>query len=185
MQPRIAWGTCPISASSKFSACRQQQRSSTRTSSSTITIEERKRFLEARGRDFEENFVLDRSFLLPHNRSEVPQSYSYSYSSSSSSSILLGRSDPRSPYHSPLGLSENVNRKSSGSAQQALMAARPHRKCRTLGGSSLESNQRFQGCGERACQGGGLITAAVSHDLCGLLRGECRMIHSNPQPRPS
>ena len=28
---------------------------------------------EVRGRDFEENLVLDRSFLLPLNRSEVPQ----------------------------------------------------------------------------------------------------------------
>ena len=27
---------------------------------------------EARGRDFEENLVLDRSFLLPLNRSEAP-----------------------------------------------------------------------------------------------------------------
>jgi len=122
--PALRVSTPPFAAdanrsrlSSKFSPCRQQQRSR------TITIEERKRFLEVRGRDFEENFVLDRSFLLPLNRSEVPQSSSSS--SSSSSSILLarlshglGRSDPRPRYQSPLGLSENVNRKSSGSAQQ-------------------------------------------------------------------
>ena len=43
---------------------------------------------EVRGREFEENLVLDRSFLLPLNRSEVPQSYSYSSSPSSSDSLV-------------------------------------------------------------------------------------------------
>jgi len=48
----------------------KQRRS--RTRSRTVTIEERKRFLEVRGKGFEENLALDRSFLLPLNRSEVP-----------------------------------------------------------------------------------------------------------------
>ena len=52
--------------------------------------------------------MLDRSFLLPLNRSEVPQSYSYS--SSYSSSVLLSERKyqrsrtPQPPCQSPLGL---------------------------------------------------------------------------------
>src|ERR1700738_4482688 len=69
---------CYLGANSRLA--RQPRSSRTRTSSRTITIEERKRFLDRRGRDFQEmGCSLARfSFLAI-----VPQSYSSSNSSSS------------------------------------------------------------------------------------------------------
>jgi hypothetical protein len=53
---------------------------------------------EVRGRDFEENLVLDRSFLLPLNRSEAPNR------PRPRPRILLGRSEnikDREPFSRP------------------------------------------------------------------------------------
>ena len=66
---------------------------------------------EVRGGDFEENLVLDRSFLLPLNRSEAPN-----------------RTRPRARSRRILLRSENIKDREPSAALP--IPTRPHRKCK-------------------------------------------------------